>query len=99
MVLEFLNDRDTRNTLTGQNKRGLADPLGFGVQPPLPSWGLMIAEGKRFIFGQPWMTLIPGAAICVLVLAVNMLGDSIRDYVFKGLSPSINSRVPRKLRA
>ena len=53
--------------------------LGFGVQPPLPSWGLMIAEGKRFMFAQPWMTLIPGAAICVLVLAINLLGDGIRD--------------------
>ena len=53
--------------------------LGFGVQPPLPSWGLMISEGKRFIFAQPWMTLIPGIAICVLVLAINLLGDGIRD--------------------
>ena len=53
--------------------------LGFGVQPPLPSWGLMIADGKRFMFGQPWMTLIPGVAICVLVLAINLLGDGIRD--------------------
>jgi peptide/nickel transport system permease protein len=58
--------------------------LGFGVQPPLPSWGLMIAEGKRFIFGQPWMTLIPGIAICVLVLAVNLLGDGLRDAMGRG---------------
>jgi peptide/nickel transport system permease protein len=58
--------------------------LGFGVQPPLPSWGLMIAEGKRFIFGQPWMTLIPGIAICVLVLAVNLLGDGLRDAMARG---------------
>ena len=53
--------------------------LGFGVQPPLPSWGLMISEGKRFMFAQPWMTLIPGVAICTLVLAVNLLGDGVRD--------------------
>lgn len=53
--------------------------LGFGVQPPLPSWGLMIAEGKRFMFAQPWMTLIPGVAICLLVLAINLLGDGVRD--------------------
>ena len=58
--------------------------LGFGVQPPLPSWGLMISEGKRFIFGQPWMTLIPGVAICVLVLAINLLGDGIRDATAPG---------------
>ena len=39
----------------------------------------MIADGKRFMFAQPWMTLIPGAAICILVLAVNLFGDGVRD--------------------
>jgi peptide/nickel transport system permease protein len=63
--------------------------LGFGVQPPLPSWGLMIAEGKRFIFAQPWMTLIPGVAICVLVLAINLLGDGIRDATAPSSSLSL----------
>ena len=53
--------------------------LGFGVQPPMPSWGLMISEGKRFIFVQPWMTLIPGIAILSSCSAINLLGDGIRD--------------------
>ncbi|MCA8927740.1 MAG: ABC transporter permease [Alphaproteobacteria bacterium] len=53
--------------------------LGLGVQPPAPSWGLMIAEGKEFLLFDPWVITIPGIALSVLVLAVNMLGDGIRD--------------------
>jgi peptide/nickel transport system permease protein len=53
--------------------------LGLGVQPPLPSWGLMVAEAKEFMLFDPWMIILPGVAICVLVLAINLLGDGIRD--------------------
>ena len=53
--------------------------LGLGVQPPLPSWGLMIAEGRQHLLFEPWVIMIPGIALSVLVLAVNMLGDGIRD--------------------
>lgn len=53
--------------------------LGLGVQPPLPSWGLMVAEAKEVMLFDPWVILLPGIAICVLVLAINMLGDGIRD--------------------
>ncbi|WP_227439475.1 ABC transporter permease [Methylobacterium sp. W2] len=53
--------------------------LGLGVQPPLPSWGLMIAEGKPYMFFQPWVITIPGVALLVLVLAINLLGDGLRD--------------------
>lgn len=53
--------------------------LGLGVQPPAPSWGLMIAEGKEFLLFDPWVITIPGIALSILVLAVNMLGDGIRD--------------------
>lgn len=53
--------------------------LGLGVQPPTPSWGLMIAEGKEFLLFDPWVIAIPGVALSILVLAVNMLGDGIRD--------------------
>ena len=53
--------------------------LGLGVQPPAPSWGLMIAEGKEFLLFDPWVITIPGVALSILVLAVNMLGDGIRD--------------------
>jgi peptide/nickel transport system permease protein len=53
--------------------------LGLGVQPPIPSWGLMIAEGKEAFLFDPWLIAIPGVALSILVLAVNMLGDGIRD--------------------
>lgn len=53
--------------------------LGLGVQPPLPSWGLMIAEGRQHLLFEPWVIVIPGIALSILVLSVNMLGDGIRD--------------------
>lgn len=53
--------------------------LGLGVQPPLPSWGLMIAEAKIYMFFSFWLIAIPGTALAILVLAINMLGDGIRD--------------------
>ena len=53
--------------------------LGMGVQPPLPSWGLMVAEAKDFMLFSPWMIVIPGSAIFALVLSINLLGDGIRD--------------------
>jgi len=53
--------------------------LGMGVQPPLPSWGLMISEGKEFMFFTPWLIVIPGTVLFMLVLAINLLGDGIRD--------------------
>ncbi len=53
--------------------------LGLGVQPPLPSWGLMIAEGRNYILFDPWLIAIPGTALFLLLLAVNLLGDGVRD--------------------
>ena len=53
--------------------------LGLGVRPPMPSWGLMIAEGRENILFDPWLVALPGAMICLLVLAVNLLGDGMRD--------------------
>lgn len=53
--------------------------LGVGIQAPTPSWGLMIAEGKAAMFFQPWLVIIPGASLFVLVLATNLMGDGIRD--------------------
>jgi len=53
--------------------------LGLGVQPPLPSWGLMLAEAKEEIFFSAWMITIPGIALFLLVLSVNLLGDGLRD--------------------
>jgi peptide/nickel transport system permease protein len=53
--------------------------LGLGVKPPLPSWGLMVAEAKKYILFSPWMINIPGAAIFILILAINLVGDGIRS--------------------
>ena len=53
--------------------------LGFGVEPPLPSWGLMVSEGKDFLLFDPWLITIPGVALFLLVLSVNLLGDGLRD--------------------
>jgi len=53
--------------------------LGLGIRPPTPSWGLMVSEGRNFMFFQPYLVTVPGIAIFVLVIAINMLGDGIRD--------------------
>jgi peptide/nickel transport system permease protein len=53
--------------------------LGLGVPPPLPSWGLMIAEGKSQILFDSWLVTIPGVMLFILVLAINLLGDGVRD--------------------
>lgn len=58
--------------------------LGLGVQPPQPSWGLMIAEGRDYLFFEPWIIMLPGAALFVLVLAINLLGDGVRDVTAPG---------------
>jgi peptide/nickel transport system permease protein len=55
--------------------------LGLGVQPPTPSWGLMIAEGREQLLFKPWMVTIPGIAIALLALAINLLGDGLRDLL------------------
>ena len=53
--------------------------LGLGVPPPLPSWGLMISEAKDYMYFTPWVIMIPGLALFVLVLGINLLGDGLRD--------------------
>ncbi len=53
--------------------------LGLGVQPPAPSWGLMIAEGKNHMLFDPWLVGIPGTALFILILSINLLGDGMRD--------------------
>ena len=58
--------------------------LGLGVPPPLPSWGLMIAEAKDYMFFSPWVIMVPGIALFVLVFGINLLGDGLRDLL--GLS-------------
>lgn len=53
--------------------------LGLGVQPPTPSWGLMVSEGKDYMLFEPYLVMLPGLAIFTLVLAINLLGDGARD--------------------
>ncbi|WP_299773992.1 ABC transporter permease [uncultured Tateyamaria sp.] len=53
--------------------------LGVGIPAPTPSWGLMIAEGRNALFFQPWLVIIPGGALFLLVIAVNLMGDGLRD--------------------
>jgi len=53
--------------------------LGVGVQPPMASWGLLVAKGKAYLFSAPWMAIMPGVAILVTVMAFNFMGDGLRD--------------------
>lgn len=53
--------------------------LGLGAQPPAPEWGAMVNEGKEFIRSAPYLTVFPGLAIFLTVLAFNLLGDGLRD--------------------
>jgi peptide/nickel transport system permease protein len=62
--------------------------LGFGVPPPHATWGNILSAGKRFIFDAPWLTFIPGAAILIVVLSLNLFGEGLRDI----LNPRLRGR-------
>ena len=53
--------------------------LGAGVQPPHPSWGTMIADGQDVLASDPWLSLLPGIAITITVVSLNVFGDGLRD--------------------
>jgi peptide/nickel transport system permease protein len=53
--------------------------VGLGTQPPAPSWGTMLSEGRTFLETAPWMSIFPGLAIALTVLAFNLVGDGLRD--------------------
>ena len=55
--------------------------LGLGIQPPNASWGLMINTGRQFIYNAPWLCFVPGAAIMLIVLAFNFLGNGLLDVL------------------
>jgi peptide/nickel transport system permease protein len=55
--------------------------LGLGVQPPIPSWGSMLGDGRLYMFDKWWMATIPGLAIFVTTLAINLVGDGLRDLL------------------
>jgi len=63
--------------------------LGLGVAPPAPTWGNMAAEGTKFLQTAPWISITPGAAIMLMVLAFNLLGDGLRD----ALDPRLKGEV------
>ena len=58
--------------------------LGLGVPPPLPSWGLMIAEAKDYMFFSAWVIMVPGLSLFTLVFGINLLGDGLRDLLKTG---------------
>jgi peptide/nickel transport system permease protein len=53
--------------------------LGFGVQPPNASWGNILSDGRAFLFDAPWLFVVPGLAILVVVLSFNLVGEGLRD--------------------
>ncbi len=61
--------------------------LGFGVQPPMASWGNMLNEGKTYIYNAWWMTTFPGVALVLTALGVNLVGDWLRDTLDPRLGP------------
>ena len=62
--------------------------LGLGIQPPNPSWGSMVAVGNRYLQLAPWISLVPGTAIFLTVMSINLLGDGLRD----ALDPYLRNR-------
>jgi ABC-type dipeptide/oligopeptide/nickel transport system permease subunit len=62
--------------------------LGFGVPPPHATWGNILADGKNYLFDAPWLTIIPGLAILVVVLSFNLFGEGLRDI----LNPKLRER-------
>jgi peptide/nickel transport system permease protein len=60
-------------------RESLLSFLGLGIQPPTPSWGSMLAEGRDYMLMQWWLAALPGAAIFISALGINLLGDAIRD--------------------
>jgi peptide/nickel transport system permease protein len=65
--------------------------LGLGAQPPSSDWGLMISEARAFINQAPWIALAPGAAMCLLVIGINLTGDGLRER----LDPRLKARLAK----
>ena len=62
--------------------------LGMGAQPPTPEWGTMLAGAREFILSAWWVATFPGFAILLTVLAINLIGDGLRDVTDPGLRRS-----------
>jgi len=63
--------------------------LGVGIPPTIPAWGSMISEGRNVLFLAWWVSTIPGLALLVLVLTINLLGEALREV----LDPRLKERV------
>ena len=55
--------------------------MGLGVQEPVPSWGSMLRASQQYIVKAPWLAIIPGAMISLVVLGLNFIGDGLRDAI------------------
>ena len=55
--------------------------IGLGLKPPIPTWGGMIREGFDSIFDNPWLALVPGSAVLLVIFALNLMGDGLRDAI------------------
>ena len=62
-------------------RESLLSFLGLGIQPPTPSWGMMLAEGRDYMLLQWWLAAFPGLAIFFSALGINLLGDALRDLI------------------
>ncbi|MCA1645558.1 MAG: ABC transporter permease [Chloroflexi bacterium] len=60
--------------------------IGLGAQPPTPEWGLMVADGRKYLIDAPWLATFPGLTIMIVVIAANVFGDGLRD----ALDPRLN---------
>jgi peptide/nickel transport system permease protein len=65
--------------------------LSVGVQPPEASWGTIVSDGQNQLYTRPWVSIAPGVLIAITVLALNVLGDGVRD----ALDPRARLRRPR----
>jgi ABC-type dipeptide/oligopeptide/nickel transport system permease subunit len=68
--------------------------LGLGTQPPEASWGNMLNEARGYVSQSVWMSVFPGAAIMIMVLGFNFLGDGLRDVLDPRIGPRIAAIVP-----
>lgn len=64
---------------TAINAEAALSFLGFGIQPPRPSWGLILADGRGYMLDAPWITTFAGVAVSLTILGYNLLGDGLRD--------------------
>ena len=65
--------------------------LGYGIQPPMPSWGIMLSDSSNYFWSAPYLCIFPGLAIVLLVLAVNFFGDGLRDMLDPRYKGKVNN--------